>query len=95
MVATKCADYKVAELYLKGVAGDIEGVVDANGTQSVPGGAMTAEEREDDRIVQEAVERFKADEEWERKNPLNGKNKAEGRGKRRRGAGGSLAAQLF
>lgn len=76
MVATKCADYQVAELYLKGADQDLEVAVDA----------------------------FRADEEWERQNPLQGKGKGKGkrgvpeqmaRNRRTSGAaGGSLVGQL-
>lgn len=68
MVATKCADYQVAELYLKGADQDLEVAVDA----------------------------FRADEEWERQNPLKGKGMGKGAMNRRRAsaAGGSLARQL-
>lgn len=54
MVACKCAEYDVAELYLEQAGYDL-GV---------------------------AVERFLADEEWERRNPL------EGRGKTKKSGGG-------
>lgn len=47
MVATKCADYRVAELYLKGADGDLDA----------------------------AVTVYKDDEEWERKNPLKGRDR--------------------
>jgi len=70
MVATKCADYAVATLYLKGSDYNLDIAVDA----------------------------FKADEEWERRNPLKGKGKGKDVYKRStrvgRGVGGSLAGQL-
>jgi hypothetical protein len=71
MVATKCADYGVAELYLKGADGDLE----------------------------MAVEAWRADEEWERRNPLgkgkgNGKGMGEGRRRKGSGIGGGLVGQL-
>lgn len=65
MVTTKCADYNVALLYLKGSDYDLEIAVDS----------------------------YKADEQWEKENPM-----AKGKGKngdhRRRPGGGSLAGQL-
>ncbi|ETN46311.1 uncharacterized protein HMPREF1541_00495 [Cyphellophora europaea CBS 101466] len=68
MVATKCADYQVAELYLKGA----DGVLDV------------------------AVDAFRADEEWERKNPILGKGKDVSRRRKSSGVGGgSLTRQLF
>ncbi|KAK5047473.1 hypothetical protein LTR84_006569 [Exophiala bonariae] len=68
MVATKCADYAVATLYLK--ASDYQ--------------------------LDVAVQAFKADEEWERRNPLEGQGKGKEKEKRRSrlGRGGSLAGQL-
>lgn len=68
MVATKCADYGVATLYLKG----------------------------SDYNLEIAVEAFKADEEWEKRNPLQeqGKGKQNDRRRSRLGRGGSLAGQL-
>ena len=68
-MATKCVDYSVAGLYLKGAEWDVE----------------------------TAVERFRADEEWERRNPMqaNVKGKAKEEKKERRwGGGGSLVGQL-
>lgn len=52
MVACKCAEYDVAELYLEQAGYDL----------SV------------------AVERFLADEEWERRNPLEGRGKTKKNG---------------
>ncbi|KEF53168.1 uncharacterized protein A1O9_10616 [Exophiala aquamarina CBS 119918] len=69
MVATKCADYAVATLYLKG----------------------------SDYNLDIAVGAFKADEEWERTNPLKGRAKGKEVSKRSaRGGrvGGSLSGQL-
>lgn len=68
MVATKCPDYGVATLYLKGSDYNLEIAVDA----------------------------FKADEEWEKRNPLqeHGKGKQSERRRSRLGRGGSLAGQL-
>ena len=69
MVAVKCHQYDVAELYLKQAEG----------------------------ILEEAVERWKEDEKWERENPFNGKGKGQGKGKigkRRVGAGAGLTGQL-
>ena len=69
MVATKCADYEVAGLYLKGSEYDLEA----------------------------AVEGWRADERWERENPLK---KGKGKNARNRrlggggGGGGSIAGQL-
>lgn len=59
MVACKCAEYDVAELYLEQAEYDL-GV---------------------------AVERFLADEEWERRNPLEGRGKTKKSG----GGGGSTS----
>ncbi|ETI23873.1 hypothetical protein G647_05680 [Cladophialophora carrionii CBS 160.54] len=66
MVATKCADYNVAQLYLKGSDDNLE----------------------------IAVEAFKADEEWEKNHPLEGKGKGNAKPRSRFGRGGSLAGQL-
>lgn len=69
MMATKCVDYSVAGLYLKGAEWDVEN----------------------------AVERFRADEEWERKNPMQANVKGKGKEEkkeRRWGGGGSLVGQL-
>lgn len=68
MVATKCADYSVATLYLKGT----------------------------DYNLDIAVEAFKADEEWEKRNPLkeNAKGKEIVNRRARLGRGGSLSGQL-
>jgi hypothetical protein len=66
MVATKCVDYSVAQLYLKG--SDYNLVI--------------------------AVEAFKADEEWEKNHPLDGKGKDRGGQRSRFGRGGSLVGQL-
>ena len=66
MVATKCAEYHVAQLYLKG----------------------------SDYNLEIAVEAFKADEEWEKKNPLQGKGKGRDKPRSRFGLGGSIAGQL-
>ena len=63
MVATKCVDYSVAGLYLKGAEWDVEG----------------------------AVERYRGDEEWERRNPMKGKEKIDKKGW---SGGGSLVGQL-
>lgn len=41
-----------------------------------------------------AVEAFKADEEWERKNPLKGKGKESGTRRELLGRGGSISGQL-
>ncbi|KAI3395292.1 hypothetical protein diail_1490 [Diaporthe ilicicola] len=69
MVATKCAAYDVAELYLAQAGGDV-GV---------------------------AVERYRADEEWERLHPFDGGSSGKGKGKGRvglgKGGGGTWAAQ--
>lgn len=62
MVACKCVDYEVAELYLGQSGYDL--------------GA--------------AVERFLADEAWEREHPMEGKGKGGGKG---RGGGGTWASQ--
>lgn len=64
MVSTKCADYDVAQLYLKG----------------------------SDYNLDIAIEAFKADEEWERSHPLEGKGKS--RDRPRFGRGGSISGQL-
>lgn len=64
MVATKCADYNVATLYLKG----------------------------SDYALDLAVEAYKADEEWERNHPLQGKGK--GKGAHSRFTAGSISGQL-
>ena len=66
MVATKCADYNVAQLYLKG----------------------------SDHSLEIAVEAFKADEEWEKSHPLEGKGKGRERHRSRFGIAGSLSGQL-
>ena len=66
MVATKCAEYNVAQLYLKG----------------------------SDYNLEIAVEAFKADEEWEKKHPLEGKGKGKDKPRSRFGRGGSLTGQL-
>lgn len=63
MVACKCAEYEVAELYLQQTGGDLDS----------------------------AVERFLADEEWEKRNP---RAKGEGKGKGRDGSGGVWARQV-
>lgn len=65
MVTTKCADYSVATLYLKG----------------------------SDWNLQIAIESFKADEQWEKDHPMQGKGKSRADENRRR-FGGSLAGQL-
>lgn len=62
MVACKCVDYEVAELYLGQTGYDL-------GT---------------------AVERFLADEAWEKEHPMEGKGKAKGR---KHGGGGIWASQ--
>ena len=71
MVATKCADYSVATLYLKGC----------------------------DYNLESAIEAFKADEEWEKRNPLKGNGKRVGSETGRRkgalGRGGTLVGQLL
>ncbi|KPI42816.1 uncharacterized protein AB675_2224 [Cyphellophora attinorum] len=100
MVGSKCADYKVAEVYLRQVAVDLAGerAAEAVGTEEVHAHAAESvtetqrEEEEDDRVVKEAVERYKADEEWERRNPLEKQKKGNAK---KRGAGGSLVGQLF
>ena len=66
MVATKCAEYNVAQLYLKG----------------------------SDYNLDVAVEAFKADEEWEKNHPLEGKCKGKEKHRSRIGRGGSLGGQL-
>jgi len=66
MVATKCAEYNVAQLYLKGSDYDLE----------------------------IAVEAFRADEEWEKKHPLEGKGKGREKPRSRFGRGGSISGQL-
>ncbi len=68
MMATKCVDYSVAGLYLKGAEWDVE----------------------------VAVERFKGDEEWERRNPMQANVKGKGKEKTEKkwGGGGSLVGQL-
>ena len=52
-MATKCVEYDVAGLYLKGAEWDVE----------------------------LGVERFRADEEWERRNPMGANVKGKGKGK--------------
>jgi len=64
MVATKCAEYNMAQLYLKASNYDLE----------------------------IAIEAFKADEQWEKDHPMQGKGKQTDRPKRR--IGSSLASQL-
>lgn len=64
MVATKCPEYNVAQLYLKGSSYDLE----------------------------IAVEAFKADEQWEKDHPFQGKGKEAQRS--RRSFGSSLVGQL-
>ena len=66
MVATKCVEYNVAQLYLKG----------------------------SDYNLAIAVDAFKADEEWEKKHPLEGKEKERERPRGRLGRGGSISGQL-
>jgi LysM repeat protein len=100
MVGSKCADYKVAEVYLRQVAVDLAGeqAAEALGTGEESGHIAEQnteeqrQEQEDDRVVKEAVERYKADEEWERRNPLEKQKKGNAK---KRGAGGSLVGQLF
>jgi hypothetical protein len=96
MVGSKCAEYKVAEVYLRQVAVDLAGerAAEAVGNDVVDGPVSEdqREEDEDDRVVKEAVERYKADEEWERRNPLEKQKKGNAK---KRGAGGSLVGQLF
>ena len=62
MIATKCAEYNVATLYLKG----------------------------SDYNLEVAIESFKADERWERDNPMKGK----GRARNRHSASLGLSSQL-
>jgi len=67
MVAVKCHQYDVAELYLKQAEG----------------------------LLEEALERWREDERWERENPFDGKGKGKEKiGKRRAGAGAGLTGQL-
>jgi hypothetical protein len=66
MVTTKCADYNVAQLYLKG----------------------------SDYSLEVAIEAFRADEEWEKQNPLKGNGKRRERPKSFLRTGGSASAQL-
>ncbi len=66
MVATKCAEYNVAQLYLKG----------------------------SDYNLDMAVEAFKADEEWEKNHPLDGRGKGKDKRRSRFGRGGSISGQL-
>jgi hypothetical protein len=69
MVQTKCSDYAVAELYLRGAQGEFE----------------------------VAVESYRGDEEWERRNPLKAGGKGKGKGRRKSGngsVGGGLVGQL-
>ncbi|OAL19644.1 hypothetical protein AYO20_11619 [Fonsecaea nubica] len=66
MIATKCANYNVAQLYLKG----------------------------SDFNLELAVEAFRADEEWEKNNPLKGKAKSGGRHRISHGTSGSISQQL-
>lgn len=64
MVATKCAEYDVAQLYLKGSSYDLNA----------------------------AIEAFKADEQWEKEHPMQGKDKQKDATRRRFGS--SLVGQL-
>ncbi|KAK5945627.1 hypothetical protein PMZ80_002832 [Knufia obscura] len=64
MVTTKCAEYSMAQLYLKGSQWDLD----------------------------MAVEAFRADEQWEKDHPMDGKGKQKNRS--RRGFGSSLVGQL-
>jgi len=69
MVATKCADYSVATLYLKGSDYDLD----------------------------VAVEAYRADEQWEKENPIKGKGKVQDRERRRArpAQSGSFTGQLL
>lgn len=94
MVATKCADYRVAEVYLKGVTSSTMSGSEAGlESERSPNGDIEGRE-EEDQGLKEAIERFKADEEWERRNPLQDKKGKMG-ARRRVGGGGSLSGQLF